>query len=143
MSLISIASSFAIVLGFAGTIPHISTMVRTRSSAGQSSTGWFIGIAVNVMTGYVNLAGSHSIALGVGNVIAATFNLIALACVVRYRAGAGPESQLALAAPSAAALTALAGQPSAYHELPTSELVAIKSEIDREHERRESLTAVL
>ena len=87
MTLISIASSIAIVLGFAGTLPHIRTMVLSRSSNGQSPTGWLIGILVNVMTGYVNLAGLGAVMLGVGNVIAGSFAAVALACVIRYRDG--------------------------------------------------------
>jgi hypothetical protein len=130
MTLISIASSFAIVLGFAGTLPHIRTMVRNRSSNGQSPAGWLIGIAVNVMTGYVNLAGLGAVMLGVGNVLAGTFAAIALACVVRY------------ARPAAAGAPALAatadGRPLAtVHELPTGEFHAIKLLVDEEHARRE------
>lgn len=125
MTLISIASSIAIVLGFAGTLPHIRTMVRNRSSNGQSPTGWMIGIAVNVMTGYVNLFGLGATMLGIGNVLAGTFSAIALVCVVRY-AGSHP-------APAHAA------RPLAtVHELPTGEFHAIKRLIDEEHARRES-----
>ena len=131
MSLISIASSFAIVLGFAGTLPHIRTMVRSKSSNGQSPAGWMIGITVNVMTGYVNLAGTHALMLGVGNVLAGTFSTIALLCVVRY------------ARPAAAAEPAPADpRPLAtVHELPTGEFHAIKLLIDEEHARRESFRA--
>jgi hypothetical protein len=132
MSLISIASSFAIVLGFAGTLPHIRTMVRAKSSNGQSPTGWLIGIAVNVMTGYVNLAGLGAVMLGVGNVVAGTFAAIALACVVRYRR---PAEAAAFAPP-------VAPRPLAtVHELPTGEFHAIKLLIDEEHARRESFRA--
>ncbi|HST43555.1 MAG TPA: hypothetical protein VLK58_28775 [Conexibacter sp.] len=132
MTLISIASSFAIVLGFAGTLPHIRTMVRNRSSNGQSPTGWLIGIAVNVMTGYVNLAGLGAVMLGVGNVIAGTFAAIALACVVRYARPADASAAPALAAvPDSRPLAVV-------HELPTGEFHAIKLLIDEEHARRES-----
>ncbi|HEY4280904.1 MAG TPA: hypothetical protein VGM91_21995 [Conexibacter sp.] len=140
MTFISIASSFAIVLGFAGTIPHIATMVRTRSSAGQSPTGWFIGIAVNVMTGYVNLAGVGDVELGIGNVLAGTFALIALLCVVHFRRGTA-----AAVAPAPAPEAVVVEQPAfapavrvPFHELPTGELTAIKVEVDREHARREN-----
>lgn len=127
MSLISIASSIAIVLGFAGTLPHIRTMVRSRSSNGQSPTGWLIGIVVNVMTGYVNLAGLGALMLGVGNVLAGTFAAIALGCVVRY---ARPAEDAVAAAPARHLATV--------HELPTGEFHAIKLMIDEEHARRES-----
>ena len=104
MTLISIASSIAIVLGFAGTLPHIRTMVLSRSSNGQSPTGWLIGILVNVMTGYVNLAGLGAVMLGVGNVIAGSFAAVALCCVIRYRGGsATPAADVAGAEAAAAA----------------------------------------
>lgn len=129
MTPISIASSFAIVLGFAGTIPHIRTMLKHRSSGGQSPLGWMIGITVNVLTGYVNLAGLGAVMLGVGNVLAGTFSAIALACVVRFRGGPAPVAATAAAEPRPVA---------AFHELPTGEFHAIKSLIDEEHARRET-----
>ena len=128
MTLISLASSIAIVLGFAGTLPHIRTMVLSRSSNGQSPTGWMIGILVNVMTGYVNLAGLGAVMLGVGNVLAGSFAAVALGCVIRYRNGD------AVAAAPAADPRPLA----TVHELPTGEFTAIKALIDEEHARRES-----
>lgn len=131
MTLISIASSIAIVLGFAGTLPHIRTMVLSRSSNGQSPTGWLIGILVNVMTGYVNLAGLGAVMLGVGNVIAGSFAAVALFCVMRYRGGVAEA--LAPVAPIAEP------RPLAtVHELPTGEFHAIKALVDEEHARRES-----
>ncbi len=130
MSLISIASSIAIVLGFAGTLPHIRTMVRSKSSNGQSPAGWMIGIVVNVMTGYVNLAGLGAVMLGVGNVLAGTFSSIALFCVVRY---ARPDE-----AAGVAETAAPARRLATVHELPTGEFHAIKLMVDEEHARRES-----
>src|ERR1700754_4609407 len=129
MTLISIASTFAIVLGFAGTVPHIRTMVRTKSSGGQSPTGWLIGIAVNVMTGYVNLAGLGAVMLGVGNVIAGTFAAIALACVVRYRGVAAGEPAFAPAGVGATP-PQVAPALAPIHELPTQELHVIKQLVD-------------
>jgi hypothetical protein len=131
MSLISIASTIAIVLGFAGTLPHIATMLQTRSSGGQAPLGWVFGITVNVMTGYVNLVGLGATMLGVGNVLAGAFNGIALALVLRY----GRAEQAAAGAQQPAAAPAPRGY---FHELPTGEFDAIKSLIDEEHARRES-----
>ncbi len=132
MTLISIASSIAIVLGFAGTLPHIRTMVLSRSSNGQSPTGWLIGILVNVMTGYVNLAGLGAVMLGVGNVIAGSFAAVALFCVIHYRR---------LRAPTAA--PAEAERPTPARSRPCTSCrpassTAIKALIDEEHARRES-----
>lgn len=133
MTLISIASTLAIVLGFAGTVPHIRTMVRTRSSDGQSPTGWLIGIAVNVITGYVNLAGLGAVLLGIGNVVAGTFAALALACVIRYRQPAAALPAVAIAADAPALATV--------HELPTGEFTVIKQLVDEEHARREAVAA--
>lgn len=137
MSFISIASTFAIVLGFAGTIPHIRTMLKSRSSGGQSPLGWSMGISVNVLTGYVNLAGPGAIMLGVGNVLAGTFSVIALTCVVRFRHGAAEHAAVAVAAVVPEQARALF----AFHELPTGEFDALKSLIDEEHARRETFQA--
>jgi hypothetical protein len=130
MTLISIASSIAIVLGFAGTLPHIVTMLKTRSSGGQAPLGWMFGITVNVMTGYVNLVGLGATMLGVGNVIAGAFNVVALALVLRFGIG-----EAAVATESAEDDTTPRGY---FHELPTGEFDSIKSLIDEEHARRES-----
>lgn len=125
MTFISIASTIAIVLGFAGTLPHIVTMLKTRSSGGQAPLGWIFGITVNVMTGYVNLFGLGATMLGFGNVLAAAFNVVALALVLRF----GPGEAAVAEEPA----------PGGYfHELPTGEFDAIKSLIDEEHARRES-----
>jgi hypothetical protein len=140
MTLISIASTFAIVLGFAGTVPHIRTMVRSRSSNGQSPAGWLIGIAVNVMTGYVNLAGLGAVLLGIGNVIAGTFAAIALACVVHYKRPL-VEAEPTFAPAGLGAAPPLAAAP-AMHELPTQEFHVIKQIVDEEHARRARLADV-
>ena len=92
MSLVSIASSIAIVLGFSGTLPHIAMMLRTRSAGGQAPLGWIFGITVNVMTGYVNLFGIGATLLGVGNVLSGTCNAIALALVLRFGSGGAPAA---------------------------------------------------
>lgn len=125
MSFVSIASSLAIVLGFSGTLPHIRTMLRTRSSDGQSALGWSIGITVNALTGYVNLFGIGAVMLGIGNVLAGTFSTIALLCVLRFR-----RARQTATTPASAPVLAV-------HELPTHEFHAIKSLVDEEHARRE------
>lgn len=130
MSFISIASTIAIVLGFAGTLPHIATMLQTRSSGGQAPLGWIFGITVNVMTGYVNLVGLGATMLGVGNVLAGAFNVVALVLVLHYG-----RREAAVAVADEPAVAAPRGY---FHELPTGEFDTIKSLIDEEHARRES-----
>jgi hypothetical protein len=158
MSLISIASTFAIVLGLAGTLPHIHAMLQTRSSGGQAPLGWAFGITVNVLTAYVNLAGLGATILGVGNLVAGVLNAAAFALVVRFsmrepaRAPVPDVPEPALAAtpivteptpvvtPVVAepVLAAVSQSRPAFHELPTSEFHRIKSLIDEEHARRQT-----
>ena len=131
MTLISIASTLAIVLAISATLPHIRMMVVNRSSNGQSATGWLLGITVNLLTGYVNLFGVHAVPLGIGNLLTCTCSIVALACVMRFR----DRAAAAVPAPSAAASSL------AVHELPTGELHLIKALVDAEHERREAFRA--
>ncbi len=119
MTILSIASTCAIVLGLAATLPQIATMLRTRSAHGQSPLGWTLGLSVNVLMGYVNLVGFHAALLGLGNFAGAALNAIALACVMRLAVGAAT------------------GAP-AFVELPTEELHVIKRQIEEEHVRRET-----
>lgn len=130
--LISVLSTAAIIVGLAGTVPQITTMLRSRSSDGQSPLAWGLGISVNAMMAYVNLVGFHAPVLALGNVAGATLCTIALGCVRRL-AGAGsgshPEPE-----------SALAGLPqTAFSEMPTDELVAVRKHLATEESRRMEL----
>lgn len=140
MSILSIASTFAIVLGLASTVPQIATMLRTRSAHGQSPLGWTLGLSVNVLMGYVNIAGFHAPLLGVGNLAGAALNAVALTCVMRLAVSVVDAVDVADAvdAVDATASSMTNARPLvAFEELPTAEFHVIKSQIDAEHARRE------
>jgi hypothetical protein len=125
--LISLISTAAILVGLAGTLPQIATMLRSRSSHGQSPLGWGLGISVNAMMAYVNLIGFHAAMLALGNVTGAALCTVALGCVRRL-GGQG-------AAPSPEPM--FAGLPqTAFSELPTAELVAVRKHLATEEGRR-------
>jgi hypothetical protein len=131
MTILSIASTFAIVLGVAATLPQIATMLRTRSAHGQSPLGWTLGLSVNVLMGYVNLVGFHAALLSLGNFAGAGLNAVALACVLRLAVG------VATASHAEASHAAVVQPVAAFEELPTDEFHVIKRRIDEEHVRRE------
>jgi hypothetical protein len=83
--LIATISMLAAVVGIAGIAPQLITMLRARSSAGQSTVGWGFGIATNAALGFVNLLGYHAFVLGLGNLISLSGCLTAVYLVRRYR----------------------------------------------------------
>jgi hypothetical protein len=88
--LIATISMLAAVIGIAGIAPQLITMLRTRSSAGQSTVGWSFGIVTNVALAFVNLLGYHAPVLGAGNLLSLTGCLTAVYLVRRYRPAAEP-----------------------------------------------------
>ncbi len=65
MTLISLLSALATVLGLSGAIPQILRMVRARSAAGQSPVGWLMGGLCHSCMVYVNAVGHHATLLAV------------------------------------------------------------------------------
>jgi hypothetical protein len=57
MSLITIFSTVAMVLGLGGILPQLARMISKRSAAGQSPTGWGMGLVANLSMAYVNATG--------------------------------------------------------------------------------------
>jgi hypothetical protein len=84
-TLIATISMLAAVIGIAGIVPQLITMLRARSSAGQSTVGWSFGIATNTSLAVVNLLGYHALVLGSGNLASLTGCLTALYLVRRFR----------------------------------------------------------
>jgi hypothetical protein len=148
MNTIQIASTFAVVTGLAGLIPQIWAMTSSRSSLGQSPTGWTLGIGVNVLMGYVNLVAYDARGLALGNAIGMLLCSIALTAVLRYRRPsvalehqplmAVPEVEVPVAeAPAPTAVRPAGGSdPIALTELPTGEFWTIKREFEHEESRR-------
>ena len=92
--LIATVSMLAAVIGIAGIAPELITMLRARSSAGQSTVGWSFGIATNAALTFVNLLGYHALVLGAGNLLSLSGCLTAVYLVRRYRPAACEEEEL-------------------------------------------------
>jgi hypothetical protein len=155
MTTIQIASTIAVVTGLAGLVPQIWAMARTRSSSGQSPTGWTLGIGVNLLMGYVNFVAYDARGLAVGNVLGVLLCGIALTAVLRYRRTAVAERDrplklapdLEIAADDAHEAEEAAHFPTAVRpagssdsialsELPTGQFWTVKQEFEQEESRR-------
>jgi hypothetical protein len=77
MTLVTILSTCAMLLGLGGILPQLARMVRSRSAAGQAPLGWGMGCAAHASMAYVNFFGFHSALLSASIVIA--FSLCATA----------------------------------------------------------------
>jgi hypothetical protein len=90
--LIATISMLAAVIGIAGIAPQLITMLRARSSAGQSTVGWSFGIATNAALGFVNLLGYHANVLALGNLISLSGCLTAVYLVRRFSPAEEPDT---------------------------------------------------
>jgi uncharacterized membrane protein YccC len=84
-TLIATISMLSAVIGIAGIVPQLITMLRARSSAGQSTVGWSFGIFTNASLAFVNLLGYHALVLGSGNLASLSGCLTAVYLVHRFR----------------------------------------------------------
>jgi hypothetical protein len=89
MSLVTLLSLFAMVLGLGGIVPQLVRMVRARSAAGQSALGWAMGLAANLSMVYVNGAGLGAELLCISSVAGGTLCAVALALILSLERG-GP-----------------------------------------------------
>jgi hypothetical protein len=123
MTLLPIFSTTAIVIGLAAALPQLTTMVRARSAAGQSSLGWSLGAFVNFLMAYVNLVGYQATMLAAGNVASLALCLIAVGLVAKFGdAGAtGGDDARAVGV----------------HELETTEFWALRDQLEHEARRRD------
>lgn len=126
--LIQILSTFAVIAGLFGVIPQIVSMLVTGSSKGQSAAGWSVGVAVNVLMGYVNLVGLHATLLAAGNAVAGALCAFALLCVVRLADDGHDE------------VPEVEGEPvvggANLYELPTEEFHVVRAHVLRAHAQR-------
>jgi hypothetical protein len=131
VTLLSLISTLAILLGLAGVVPQIVAMVRRRSAAGQSPLGWLLGVMVNVLMAYVNLAGYGAEALALGNACGGILCLVALGCATRL--------------PRVVDLPAVPARPDPL-DMSTGDLsemlVALAEERERREERRRAAAPV-
>src|SRR2546430_2752321 len=103
-TIIATISMLAALIGIAGIVPQLITMLRARSSAGQSTVGWSFGIATNLSLAFVNLLGYHALVLGSGNLASLSGCLTAVYLVRRFRPRPATE------APTGAVVTDLRTQ---------------------------------
>jgi hypothetical protein len=89
-TIIATISMLSAVIGIAGIVPQLMTMLRARSSAGQSTVGWSFGIFTNASLAFVNMLGYHALVLGSGNLLSLSGCLTAVYLVHRFRSGAEP-----------------------------------------------------
>jgi uncharacterized membrane protein YccC len=91
-TLIATISMLAALIGIAGIVPQLITMLRARSSTGQSTVGWSFGIATNLSLAFVNLLGYHALVLGSGNLASLSGCLTAVYLVRRFRRREDPAA---------------------------------------------------
>lgn len=118
--LITTLSMLAALVGVLGNIPQLITMLRTRSSSGQSIAGWMLGVSANLALGFVNAVGYHADLLAIGNALSLSSCLAAIVLVRQFRSPAQEPPAVA------AAVT----------EMHTQEFVVLRDAVLAEHHRR-------
>lgn len=112
-------SLLAVMIGVTGIVPQLVTMLRNRSSNGQSQLGWALGFAANLALAFVNASGNHAAVLAIGNVLSLSGCLAAMYLVWRFPAQPEP-------APVDERVT----------DMRTGEFAALRDAVIAEHERR-------
>jgi hypothetical protein len=112
-------SMLAVMIGVTGIVPQLVTMLRNRSSTGQSQLGWALGSAANLALAFVNAFGNHAAVLAIGNVLSLSGCLAAMYLVWRFPAESEP-------APVDELVT----------DMRTGEFAALRDAVIAEHERR-------
>jgi hypothetical protein len=115
-TLIASISMLAALIGIAGIAPQLITMLRARSSTGQSTVGWTLGMTTNSALAFVNLLGYHDLVLGSGNVASVLGCLTAVYLVRRFRPGDPAEA--------------------AVSDMRTHEFAVLREAVLTEHHRR-------
>jgi hypothetical protein len=112
MTLVTILSTTAMILGLGGILPQLARMIRSRSAGGQAVLGWGMGGAAHASMAYVNFFGFHSVLLSASNVIALSLCGTAIVLITMLgRRGA----------PAAPALV--------LDDLPTQEFAALRAAV--------------
>jgi hypothetical protein len=111
MTLVTILSTLAMLLGLGGILPQLVRMVRSRSAGGQAPLGWGMGCAAHAAMAYVNFFGFHSVLLSASNLIAGSLCATAIVLIAMLSRGAPARPALAL------------------DELPTHEFAALRDAV--------------
>ncbi len=122
-------SMLAVLVGVTGIVPQLVTMLRNRSSTGQSKLGWSLAFTANFALAFVNAFGNHSPVLAIGNVLSFSGALTAVFLVSRFPAEAETEAETAVD-PALAAVDAIVT------DLHTGEFAALRDAVIAEHHRR-------
>jgi hypothetical protein len=120
--IITIVSMLAAAVSIAAILPQLVCMLRTQSSAGQSSTGWLLGAATNISLLFVNIVGYHADLLACGNALALCGDLMAVTLIERFRNSAADHHQLARQRQVA--------------DMQTQEFAVLRDAVVSEHHRR-------
>jgi hypothetical protein len=83
-------SMLAVLIGVTGIVPQLATMLRNRSSAGQSKLGWSLAFTANFALAFVNAFGNHAPVLAIGNVLSFSGCLTAVFLAWRFPADTEP-----------------------------------------------------
>ena len=119
-------SMLAVLIGVTGIVPQLVTMLRNRSSAGQSKLGWSLAFSANFALAFVNAFGNHAPVLAIGNVL--SFSGALTAVCFAWRFPAEPE-----AAPVDELVT----------DMHTGEFAALRDAVIAEHHRRTDRLALV
>jgi hypothetical protein len=111
MTLVTLLSTCAMLLGLGGILPQLVRMIRARSASGQAPLGWAMGCAAHGSMAYVNFFGFHSMLLSASNLLAGTLCATAILLITTLRDRA----------PGAA--------PVVVDDMPTHEFVALRAAV--------------
>jgi hypothetical protein len=119
-------SMLAVLIGVTGIVPQIVTILRNRSSNGQSKLGWSLAFTANFALAFVN-AFNHAPVLAVGNALSFSGALTAVFLIWRFPAE--PELEHAHE-PAGAPVDELVT------DMHTGEFAALRDAVLAEHHRR-------
>jgi hypothetical protein len=111
MTLVTLLSTLAMLLGLGGILPQLGRMLRSRSAGGQAPLGWAMGCAAHASMAYVNFFGFHSVLLSASNVVAGS--LCAAAIVLIATLGRDEPARPAFA----------------FDDMPTGEFAALREAV--------------
>jgi hypothetical protein len=123
-----VLSVLAGAVNITGIVPQLLTMVRARSSKGQSSVGWLLAATCSGSLLFVNAVGYHAFLLAGGNFLSMSGCLTASSLARYFRGNAGDPGE---------ALEALTEAPQeVVAELPAPELASLSGAVLEEQHRR-------
>jgi hypothetical protein len=111
MTLVTLLSTCAMLLGLGGILPQLVRMVRSRSAGGQAPLGWGMGCAAHASMAYVNFFGFDSLLLSASNLVAGSLCATAILLITTLRDHAP------------------AAVPVAVDDMPTQEFVALRAAV--------------